>query len=127
MTTTSILYAIAALASLVSYALHAFVGGALMARPFYRKASTHQVRTQAFRYCWHFVSVALVAMAAGFAALAVDPRQWFLGAFLTLTAAVGSGLSVLVAGMEKSPPLKSPPTTLFAIIAAFGLGALLAG
>jgi hypothetical protein len=125
MTTTSLLYAAAAFACVVSYAAHAFGGGALMARPFYRKAAAHNVSTHAFRYCWHFVSVALVAMAAGFASLAVDPRQWFLGAFLTLTAAVGSGLSVLVAGMEKSPPLKSPPTTLFAIIAALGCAALI--
>ncbi len=126
MTTTSILYAAAALACVVSYALHAFGGGALMARPFYRKASAHGINTQAFRYCWHFVSVALVTMAAGFAVLAVDPRQWFLGAFLTMTAVAGSGLSVVVAGMEKSLPLKSPPTTLFAIIAALGSAALFA-
>lgn len=125
MTTTSILYAAAAFASFVSYALHAFAGGALMARPFYRKASAQGINTQAFRYCWHFVSVALIAMAAGFAALAVDPGQWLLGAFLTLTAASGSGVSVFVAGIEQSPPLKSPPTILFAIVAALGCAALI--
>lgn len=124
MTTTSLLYAAAALACVASYAAHAFAGGALMARPFYRKASAQGINAHAFRYCWHFVSVTLIAMAAGFAALAVDPGQWLLGAFLTLTAAAGSGLSVVVAQMEKSPPLKSPPTTLFAIIALLGVAGL---
>jgi len=126
MTTTSLLYAAAALACVASYAAHAFAGGAMMARPFYRKASAQGINPHAFRYCWHFVSVALIAMAAGFAALAVDPAQWMLGAFLTLTAAAGSGLSVVVASMQKSPPLKSPPTTLFAIIAALGCAAMIA-
>ena len=121
---TTYLYAAAAIASLASTALHAFAGGALMARPFYRKASAQGINAHAFRYCWRFVSAVLIAMAAGFAALAVDPGQWFLGVFLTMTAAAGSGLSVFVAGIEKSPPLKSPPTSLFAIIAALGCAAL---
>jgi len=50
MTITSLLYAAAALASIASYAAHAFAGGALMARPFYRKASAQGINTHAFRF-----------------------------------------------------------------------------
>lgn len=121
----NVLYAAASIASIASYALHAFGGGAWIARPFYRKASAHGVRTHAFRYCWHFISAALIAIGAGFAFLAVAPQHWPLGVFLTLNAVLFSALSVAVSRMEGAPALKSPPTTLFALIAALGLAALL--
>lgn len=125
MSAKALLYAAASLASLASYALHAFGGGASIARPFYRKASAHGVGTHAFRYCWHFISAALIAIGAGFAFLAVAPQHWPLGMFLTLNALVFSTLSIAVSRMEGAPALKSPPTTLFALIAALGLAALL--
>lgn len=126
METKSLLYAAASAATIASYALHAFYGGAWLARPFYRKAAASGVRTQAFRYCWHFVSMAVLAMGAGFAFLATEPLNAPFGLFLTASAASFSGLSVAVCAIEKAPPLKSPPTVLFALIAAIGGAALLA-
>ena len=119
-------YSSAAVASIASYALHAFAGGALMARPFYAKAAASGVRTQAFRFCWHFVSVALIALGAGFCFLVFRPDQWALGAMLTGMAAAFGVLSVAVSMIEKSNPLKSPPTTLCAIITALGAAGLAA-
>src|SRR3990167_8322630 len=81
------LYAAASIASVATAALHAFAGGAMMARPFYRKAGLHGLSTHAFRYCWHFVTVALVLMGAGNAYLATAPQLWPLGAYLSVSAA----------------------------------------
>lgn len=127
MTAQAHFYAAASLASFASCALHAFGGGALMARPFYRKALAQGVSTHAFRYCWHFVTAALIAMGAGFAFLAVEPQHLPLGVHLTLSAVMFSGLSIAVSQIECAPALKSPPTTLCAIIAALGFSAILAG
>lgn len=127
MSAQPLLYAAASAVSLASYALHAFGGGALMARPFYQKASAGGVPTQAFRYCWHFLSAALIAMSAGYAFLVAFPQQWALGAFLTASAACFSALSIIIARIERSPALRSPPTTLFALIAVFGATAITAG
>ncbi len=121
----SALYAAASIASVASYALHAFGGGALMARPFYRKAGAEGISTHAFRYCWHFVSAAVLAMSAGFAFLSTEPGNTPFGLFLTVSAASFCGLSVAVSAIERAPALKSPPTTLFALIAAIGCAALL--
>ncbi len=122
----NLLYAAASIASVASYALHAFGGGALMARPFYREAGARGVKTHAFRYCWHFVSAAILAMGAGFAFLATEPGNAPFGFFLTASAASFCGLSVAVSAIENAPALKSPPTVLFALIAAIGCAALLA-
>lgn len=124
MTAQQTLYAAAAFASIASYALHAFGGGALMARPFYAKAAAADIRSQAFRFCWHFVSATLIAIGAGYAFLAFEPQHWPLGVFLTGSAAAYCALSIGVSLIEKSSPLKSPPTTLCAIIAALGAAGL---
>ncbi|MFZ5617971.1 MAG: hypothetical protein ACOZAA_11715 [Pseudomonadota bacterium] len=126
MSTKALLYTAASLASLGSYALHAFAGGAWIARPFYREASAHGVRTHAFRYCWHFISAALIAIGAGFAFLAAAPQHWPLGVFLTISTAAYCILSIVIARIEKAPALKSPPTLLCALIAAIGAAALFA-
>jgi hypothetical protein len=122
----ALLYASASVASLVGCALHAFAGGAGLARPFYRKAAATGVRTQSFRYCWHFVTLSLAALAAGFAFMATSTDAAPLGVFLTASAAGYSALSVAIAQLERAPALKSPPTLIGAVIAAFGSAALLA-
>lgn len=127
MTAQSMLFAAAAFAGLASAALHAFGGGAMMARPFYRQAKAGGVATHAFRYCWHFVTLALFATAAGLAFLAVRPQHTFFGVYLTANAFGFSALSFLVSKIEGAPPLKSPPAILGAIIGVLGLAALAAG
>lgn len=78
-------------------------------------------------HCWHFVTVTLVAMAAGYAVLSHRPDLAPFGAYLTAQAIGISALSFIDSGIEKAPPLKSPPAILGAIIAAFGLAALFQG
>lgn len=123
----SMLFAAAAFASLASAALHAFGGGAVMARPFYRAATARGVATHAFRYCWHFVTLMLSATAGGYAFLAFRPDAVAFGAYLTVTAIGLSALGFIVSRIERAPPSKSPPAILGAIIGALGLAALLAG
>lgn len=127
MTTQTILYAAASLASLGACALHAFGGGAIMARPFYARAVAAGVSTHAFRFCWHFVTLVLFAMAVGFAFLIRQPDIQPFAIFLTAMALGVSALSFLVSKIESAPPLKSPPAILGAIIGALGFAAIIAG
>lgn len=127
MTTQMMFYAAAAIAGFTTCALHTFAGGAIMARPFYRKAAEKGVSTQAFRYCWHFVTVTLFATAIGFAFLAYRPDHAPFGVYLTANAFGFSALSFLVSNIEGAPPFKSPPAILGAIIGALGLAALAVG
>jgi len=122
-----ILYAAAALAGFATCALHAFAGGAIMARPFYGQAAEKGVSTHAFRYCWHFVTLALFATAIGFAFLAAQPQYAFFGIYLTANVLGFSALSFLVSKIEGAPLFKSPPAILGAIIGALGCAALAAG
>ncbi|NWG92382.1 MAG: hypothetical protein HXY21_07710 [Parvularculaceae bacterium] len=126
METGVVLYAAASAASLAGCGLHALAGGAMLARPFYRQAAASGVRTQSFRYCWHFVTFSLAMLAAGFAFLATSPDAAPLGIFLTASAAGSSALSIVIARAERALALASPPTLIGAVIAAIGAAALLA-
>ncbi len=127
MTTQMIFYAAATIAGFATCALHAFAGGAIMARPFYQQAAAGGISTHAFRYCWHFVTLALFATGAGFAFLTLQPQHAFFGVYLTANAFGFSALSFLVSNIEGAPPFKSPPAILGAIIGALGLAALAVG
>ncbi len=122
----AIFNAIASGVCAIGYALHAFGGGALMARPFYAKAPAAGIPAGAFRYCWHFVSVTLVAMSAGYLALVWHPGQSAPGILWTAMALSLCALAVIVSMIGKSSPLKSPPALIFAIVAAAGIAALAA-
>lgn len=122
----TIFYGAASVAGFFTMSAHAFGGGALLARPFYEAAAVGGVRTQSFRFCWHFVTVSIAGVAAGFAHLATSPGNAPFGVFLTASAALWSALSVAVARIEDASPLKSPPTFLGALVAGFGAAALLA-
>jgi hypothetical protein len=122
----SMFYIAASIAALSSSGLHAFAGGAAMARPFYRQANASGINTHGFRYCWHFVTLVLTATSIGYAFLAVRPQFGFFGVYLTLTAFGISILSFAVSRIEGAAPLKSPPAILGAIIAILGCAALVA-
>lgn len=127
MTTQQLFFAAAAAASLISLVAHAFIGGRIIAAPALAEAHAARRIRRPFIYCWHFVSVALGATAAGFAWLALSPLDAALAAYLTAFAALISLLSVVVARLENASPLSMPPATLGAIIAVFGAAGIAAG
>jgi hypothetical protein len=115
----------AAAASLVTLAVHTFVGGAFVARPLLSDQSLPKAAKWLAYYCWHIVTFLLLAMAAAFGAAATEslagPAAFGLAAFC----AACSFLCVAVALKAGIAPWRFPATTLFAIISAFGFAGAL--
>jgi hypothetical protein len=113
----------ASAAALTTFAVHTFVGGVFVARPLLADQSLPKAAKWLAYYCWHIVTMLLLALTLAFAAAAVGalPREAALG--LSAFCAACSLLNVAVALKGRIAPWRFPPTTLFAITAAFGLAA----
>lgn len=127
MTGQQLFYAAASAAALLSFAAHTFVGGRIIAaRVLAGPAMAGRARLS-FRYCWHFVTVELALVAAGYAFLFSAPANAALASFLAANAAMVSLVAIVLARGEGVSPLTMPPTTLGALIAVLGAAGLLAG
>jgi hypothetical protein len=114
-----LLHWLAAGSALVTFAVHTFVGGVVVARPLLADASLPRAAKWLAYYCWHIATVTLLALAAAFAWSAATAD-----ATLALGAAVFcAALSILSAGVALRggiAPLRFPSTSLFALTAALG-------
>ncbi|WP_300542069.1 hypothetical protein [Maricaulis sp.] len=121
------LFAAAAVLGLVTFAIHIFAGGPVVARPLL--ADTHLPAASKWLnyYCWHITTVLLVFIAAGFAAAAVRPDAWVLAIFLTVLCLALSVLSAGIALRGGLAPLRLPSTSLFALTGCLGLAGIIAG
>ena len=113
----------ASASALATFAVHTFVGGAFVARPLLADQGLPTAAKWLAYYCWHIVTMLLLALVLAFAAAAAGmlPREAALG--LSAFCAACSLLSVAVALKGRIAPWCFPSTTLFAITAAFGLAA----
>jgi len=118
--TGSLAFWIAAALSLLTFAVHTFVGGVRVARPLLDAPDLPPASRWLNYYCWHITTVLLAFMAFGFAAAAMRADAFALGVFLTVLAPALSLLSVAVALRGRINPLRFPSTTLFALTAAAG-------
>ena len=120
----------ASAASLVTLLVHLFAGGVAVARPLLADRSLPRAAKWLAYYCWHIASAAILFMGAAFARLAVAsdgaaPRDAVVG--LAAFAAALSALSVWTAAKGGIAPLRFPSTSLFALVAALGAAAAVAG
>jgi hypothetical protein len=115
----------AAFMSFVTFAVHAFIGGPRVAGPLL--ATTHLPIASKWLnyYCWHITTVLLLAMAAGYAYVALHPDRPELAVFLTALSATLSVLSAAVAIKGRINPFRFPSTSLFAIVSLLGSAGLL--
>jgi hypothetical protein len=115
----------AAFTSIITFAVHTFIGGPRVARPLL--ASTHLPVASKWLnyYCWHITTVLLLAMSAGYAYVALHPDRPELAVFLTALSAALSVLSAVVAIKGGINPFRFPSTSLFAAVCVLGLSALL--
>ncbi len=114
---------LAAATSLLTFCVHAFVGGRKAARPLLADQTMPLASKWLNYYCWHVTTVLLVFYVAGFSWLARHPHLpslIFLGS-LSFTLSI---LSAGVAWLAKIQPWRFPSTSLFAVIG--GLSALAA-
>ncbi|AKT51209.1 hypothetical protein ADJ73_07600 [Arsenicicoccus sp. oral taxon 190] len=106
--------------SLVTVIGHVFVGGPQVVKPLLASAELpEQTRGMAY-FCWHVTTVVVLALSAGFALAALDPRHsdlaWFLSVVSALVWMVSLGVTV-VGGL---PLRRNPAVFLFGLIALLG-------
>ncbi|WP_169544402.1 hypothetical protein [Sneathiella aquimaris] len=116
---------LAAVASAVTFVVHFFVGGRMVAAPLLKDKTLPVASKWLNYYCWHVTSVMLIFFIAGFVWLAVFPDRPSV-VFLALLSISLSVLSATVALKANLAPWRFPSTSLFAVIAIFGFVAVLA-
>lgn len=120
-------FATAAVLSLITFAVHTFVGGRFAARPLLDAHDFHKASRWLNYFTWHMATVMLLVMPAGYAWAAVHPDAMDVAILLTLMAAAFSPLCVWVAVKGGISPERFPASWLFALIVVAGLWGVLAG
>jgi len=105
-------FTVAAILSLFTWAIHTFLGGRVIARPLLQSAMKPIPKLTNY-YCWHLVTLTLLAMTGGFAYAAVFPSASDLGFFLTLIAAAFCIWSLILVIWKQRRPLELPQWILF--------------
>jgi hypothetical protein len=113
----------ASVSLLVTFAVHTFVGGAFVARPLLADRSLPKAAKWLAYYCWHIVTMLLVAMAFAFGAAAAGFSTRSAVFSLSVFCAACSVLSIAIALYAGIAPWRFPSTTLFAVAAGLGLAA----
>lgn len=116
---------VAAFISVVTFYVHAFIGGPRVAGPLLKNKDLPVASKWLNYYCWHIVTIYLFLMGGAYAYVAWYPDRPELVVFLTVLNALLSILSVLVATKGGINPLQFPSTTLFALVSLCGLGWLI--
>jgi len=111
---------VAAALSLVTWALHTFLGGPEAAGPLL-ESEMDPVAKYTNYYCWHLTTLVLFAMALGFAYSAFFPAGIDIAIFLTLLSACFGAWSLVLVAMSKRKLVELPQWSLFAAIACAGL------
>jgi hypothetical protein len=123
---TNPLFMTAAVVTLVTFCVHFFIGGKVVAAPLLADRSLPPASKWLNYLCWHIASVALALAAAGFAYAAFDPQAQALAVFLTVQSFAMSLLSAVVARRGRINPFRFPSTSLLAVIGMLGAAGLLA-
>tara|TARA_R110000868_G_scaffold236078_1_gene490070 strand:+ start:5755 stop:6123 length:369 start_codon:yes stop_codon:yes gene_type:complete len=118
-----ILIAAAAMSAL-TFIVHTFVGGVIVARPLLANTDLPPASKWLNYYCWHITTVVIAFIAAGFVWLALHPGDPALLIGLSSLTAALSGLSFAVALKASIAPLRFPSTSLFALTSLLGWAAL---
>ncbi|MCP5368763.1 MAG: hypothetical protein H6907_11125 [Hyphomicrobiales bacterium] len=112
---------LAAVASALTFCVHTFVGGPVVAKPLLAAAKLPKASKWLNYFTWHVTTVLLAAMtmalawlASGASAEVAEPALVFFGG---LSAAL-SVLSAAVAIRGRIHPLRFPSTSLFALTSA---------
>ncbi|HKY58916.1 MAG TPA: hypothetical protein VJL80_12825 [Aeromicrobium sp.] len=114
-------FATAAVLSLITFAVHTFVGGRFAARPLLDAHDFHKASRWLNYFTWHMVTALLLFMAGGFAWAAYHPDASDIAVLLMLMAAAFSPLCIWVAVKGGIAPWRFPASWLFALIVAAAL------
>ena len=106
----------AGVAAGLSALLHLFAGGPQIAGPLLRSKDIHDVPKFVNYYCWHLVSITLVAMCVGFLWPAFDPSQTGLAMMWTVVAVAFCLWSIGLVIWKRQNPWYMPQWLLFAVV-----------
>ncbi|MEL6287307.1 MAG: hypothetical protein AAFQ35_00885 [Pseudomonadota bacterium] len=114
----------ASLGSLGIAVLHVIAGGRIAARPLL-DSDLRFLAKQTHYYCWHLVTLAILAIAAGLGYAAAFADGVDVGWFAVLLAAAFTVWSLALGAMRGGKFVALPQWALFAPVAALGLIGLL--
>lgn len=120
-------FAVAAALSAAVCIAHVVAGGKFYVRPLLAATALHPVPRFVHYYCWHIVTMVLVAMAAGFGRAAVDPGAADVALLMTVLASGFSVWSLALVLWKRQRLLQMPQWALFVPVAIFGILGLTAG
>lgn len=113
----------AALAAFATFLIHTFVGGREIARPLLAARDLARVPRLTAYYCWHMVTILLLAMALALAWAARHPNPPLVALVLLLAVAF-TALSLGLVVAYRVNPWHLPQWSLFllvAVLSAIGL------
>lgn len=119
MAMNSYLMAAAGLSALTCGA-HVFAGGPSVARPVLADDALDPVVKYTVYYCWHLVTLVLVAMPAGFALGALRPGSQDVAAVMTALSGAFTLWNVALIAWRYRQPWQLPQWTLFGPITVLG-------
>jgi hypothetical protein len=109
----------AGIAALLILAAHLIMGGRNIAKPLL-VSEIAPVAKFTHYYCWHHVSITLLAMGVGFLAAAIKPAAIDIAILMTALAGAYSLWSVGLILLKRQNPRLLPQWLMFALIAVLG-------
>ena len=111
----------AAIMSIVTFAVHTFIGGPVVAAPLLKNTDLPKASKWLNYYTWHVTTVFTFTMGGAYVYVALNPDRPELVVFLTMVTAALSILSAAVALKGNINPFRFPSTSLFATVSVLGL------
>jgi len=115
----------AAVMSIITFAVHTFIGGPVVAKPLLESINLPKASKWLNYYTWHVTTIFTLSMGGAYAYVALNPERPELVVFLTIITGALSILSGAVAIKGNINPFRFPSTSLFASVSLLGLASLL--
>jgi hypothetical protein len=111
----------AVIMSVVTFAVHTFVGGPRVAVPLLADTNLPIASKWLNYYCWHITTIYTFVMGGAYAYVAMKPEKIELVVFLSILNTSFAVLSAVVAVKGNINPFRFPSTSLFGSVSIFGI------
>jgi len=111
----------AALMSVVTFAVHTFIGGPRVALPLLADKNLPIASKWLNYYCWHITTIYTFVMGGAYAYVALNSDAVEVVVLLTILNVSFSILSAVVAIKGNINPFRFPSTSLFGVVSMLGI------
>ena len=111
----------ASMMSVVTFAVHTFVGGPRVATPLLADTNLPKASKWLNYYCWHITTIYTFIMGGAYAYVAFNTEKIELVVFLSILNVSFAILSAVVAMKGNINPFRFPSTSLFATVSILGI------